>query len=88
MEHHFALSFPKQDPENYRVPQESILGHLYLLYINVIPQALSNTHTYLSADDTGVSCQHKDVTESENVFNKEFANVCNCFVEKTINSFW
>ena len=56
---------------NCRVRQGSILGPLlFLLYINDIPQALSNTHTYLYADATSIFCQHKDVTEIENVWNK------------------
>ena len=46
----------------------------------MILQALSNTHTYLYKDDTSIFCQHKDVTEIENVLNKEFTNVCNWFV--------
>ena len=46
----------------------SILGPLlFMLYINDILQALSNTHTYLHADDNSIFCQHEDVTEIENV---------------------
>ena len=65
---------------NCRVPQSSILGRLSLLYINDIPQALSDIHTYLYADDTSIFYKHKDVEEIENVLNKEFANVCEWFV--------
>ena len=72
---------------NCRVPHGSVLGPLlFLLYINDIPQALSNTHAYLYADDTSIFSQHEDVTEIENVLNKEFANVCDWFVDnKLIN---
>ena len=67
---------------NCGVHQESILGALFfLLYINDIPQvALSNTHTYLYAENTSIFCQHKDIPEIENALKKEFVNVCNCFV--------
>ena len=42
---------------NCGVLQRSIWGPLlFLLYINVIPQALSNTHTYLYADDSSIFC--------------------------------
>ena len=46
------------------------------LYINEIPPALSNIYTYLYADSTSIFYQHKDVRETGNVLNKEFANVC------------
>ena len=60
---------------NCGVLQGSILGPLlFLLYINGILQALSNTHTYLYAEDTRIFCQHNDVMKIENVLNKEFAN--------------
>ena len=55
------------------VPQEPILGPLlFLLYINDIPQALPDSHTYLCVDDIRIFYQHKDVKEIKNILNKEF----------------
>ena len=48
---------------------------------NSISQALSNSYTYLYADDTSVFHQHKHVTEIENILNEKFANVCESFVD-------
>ena len=39
----------------------------------------------LYADDTSIFCQHKDVTEIENVLNKEFANVWDWFVDNKLS---
>ena len=63
---------------NCRIWQRSKLRPLlYLLYINYIPQALSDSHTYLYVDDTSIFYQQKDVTKIENVLSKEFVNVQN-----------
>ena len=70
---------------NCGVPQGSILGSLlFLLYINDIPQTLSNTHTYPYVNDASIFCQHKDVKEIENVLNKESANICDWFVDNKL----
>ena len=56
-----------------------------MLYINDIPQALSHGHTYLYVDDPSTFYQHRDVAEIENVLNKEFANVCEWFVDNKLS---
>ena len=58
---------------------------MFLPYINDIPQALSDSHTYLYANDTNIFYQHKDVTEIENDLNKESANVCKWFVDNKLS---
>ena len=58
---------------------------LFMLYKNDILQALSNTQTYLYADGTSIFCQHKDVTEIENVLDKEFWNAYDWFVDNKLS---
>ena len=58
---------------------------IFAIYINDTPQALSISHTYLYGDGTSFLYQHKDITEIENVLNKEFANVCKWFVDKNLS---
>ena len=55
----------------YGVPQESILDH-FCLYVNDVPQSLSEAGSYLYAGDTCIFHQHKDVKKVENVLYKEF----------------
>ena len=81
-----GIVFSEAGTINCRVPQGSILGPLlFLLYINDILQALSNTNAYLYADDKGIFCQHKYVMEIENALNKEFANVCGWFIDNKLS---
>ena len=46
---------------------------LFLLYINDLPQSLSEAGSYLNADDTCISYHHEDFKKIENVLNKEFS---------------
>ena len=63
--------FPEARTLKYGVPHSFTLGLLYFsLYVNDLPQSLSEAGCYLYADDTCIFYQHKDVTKIENVFNK------------------
>ena len=74
---------------NCGVPQGSVLGRLlFLLYTNDIPQALSDSHTYLYVDNTSIFYQHKDFAEIENVLRKEFVNVCEWFVDNKLSKYF
>ena len=68
--------FGSRDHKVWSSSRIYIRTFIVLLYINDIPQALSNSHTYLCADDNSIFYQHKDVMEIENVLNQEFGNVC------------
>ena len=57
-----VLVFPKL--EHYGLSQGSILGLLlFLLYINGISQSLSETGSYLCADDIYIFYRHKGLNK-------------------------
>ena len=67
------------------VPQGSILGPLlFLLYVNDMVQAVS-CDLLLYADDSGLIFQHKDIKKIEEHLNKDFANICDWFVDNKLS---
>ena len=67
------------------VPQGSILGPLlFLLYVNDMPQSV-DSDLFLYADDSCLVFQHKDVKEIEKQLNKDFANLCDWFVDNKLS---
>ena len=67
------------------VPQGSILGPLlFLLYINDMPGSVSSD-LFLYADDSCLVFQHKDLKEIEKQLNKDFASLCDWFVENKLS---
>ena len=70
----------------YGVPEGSILGPLlFLLYVNDLPQSLSDAGSYLYADDTCIFYQHENVKKIENILNKEFPSLYQWFIDNELS---
>ena len=71
-----------------RVSQGSNLGpHLFLLYVNDMPQAL-DYQLLLYADDTCLIFELKYITEIEMALSKDFSIICGCFVDNNISIYF
>ena len=70
----------------YCIPKSYILGPLlFLLYVNSLPQLLSEDGSYLRADNICTFYQHEVVKKTENVLNKEFSSLCQWFMDKKLS---
>ena len=58
---------------------------IFLLYVNDFPQSLSDTGSYLYADDTCIFFQHEDVKKIENVSSKTFSSLCQWFIDNKLS---
>ena len=68
-----------------RVAQRSILGlHLFLLYINGMPQAVK-CELLFHADDTYLVFQFNDIKEMKIQINKNFSLICDPFVDSKLS---
>ena len=67
------------------VPQGSILGPLlFLLYFNDMPQSVE-CDLFLYADDSCLVYQHRELSIIEERLNKNFANICDWFVDNKLS---
>ena len=68
------------------IPKGSILGPLlFLLYINVLPEAIASD-SLLYADDSCIVFQHKNVTEIEKQLLRHFPSLCDWFVDNKLSA--
>ena len=67
------------------IPQGSIFGLLlFLLYVNDILEAVYS-NLVLHADVSDLTFEHEDVHTIEQQLNKDFANLCEWFVDNKLN---
>ena len=62
----------------------AFLEDLFLLYVNDILQAI-HSNLFLYADDFGITFQHKDVHTIDHQLNKDFASLCQWFVDNKLS---
>ena len=62
----------------------AFLKDLFLLYVNDMSQAV-HSNLFLYADDSDITFQHKDVHTIDHQLNKDFANLCEWFVDNKLS---
>ena len=67
-----------------RVPQESIVEPLFfLIYVNDLSSASNLLNTIMSADDTNLFFEHKDISVLFSMVNKELQNTNEWFIQRS-----
>ena len=57
----------------------------FSIICNDLPHTLSDTGSYLYADDTCIFYQHEDINKIENVLNEEFSSLCQWFIDNKLS---
>ena len=82
---HVENSFSDKALIIFGIPQGSILGPLlFLLYVNDMVHAV-NCDLLLYADGARLIFQHKGINITEQQLNRNFSNICRCFVDNKLS---
>ena len=91
VEHHFTVEVANRVSKFANIScgaqQGSILGPLFLIYVNDMRQAVE-CNLYLYADDSYLLFQHKSVTEIKKQLNKDSSNICGWFVDNKLSIYF
>ena len=61
------------------VPEDSCLGPLlFLIYINVLALAITNSNTSMYADDSSICCHSHEITQLNEAINRDLYNLEKC----------
>ena len=68
-------------------PRGSILGPLlFLIYVNDMPCALKYSELFLSADDSCIVFQSRDINSIQEKLTHDFSEVCDWFIDNKLST--